>query len=1241
MLHGGTWTNGCTGTWVMPYGSNYSPVLLTGMPDSYATAPGPGDQCLRCHNTRTQYNGPRVRDTEDTLFMGHRNMSRKVDQIRSAPNKYAWGGPPFECIDKNTLALQPETTEESCYDANVDNNWVPTIPYPSTDTGQTFDWYNGKIDVGGAKDLYWIYGDWLSALPRAIYSTGFDPVTLKPLMSYSCARCHTTGWTSDSSLQSAKEPEKSFPGITWDGTTLSQTGKVNLAGGVNGDSNKRASWDNFGIVCSRCHNAAIENTGGVCTLNCNTDQATCERATGAVLNPYTPNPGCGGYYFLGNSTCYKDMSLAAPNASYAFAALPSVCSAVGGTLTAGPAFPSAAGLSSHHNNLTVADNSGGVCSDVRYTREFECTGAGATWLTNCSNPSTAERCVQTKLLTAATCLGNGTWVDTADFCSNPFYTSKATCEANGSPANTWQEGWCARTDLTTPTTCVPMATFYVTSLTRTGGTATAVTNQDHPFVPGDFITIAGVDSANKAEWNKDFLIVSVPTFSSFTFALAGSTPGTSTANITANPSRAWRTNGSQASCEIGGGTFALSKCSVEGVCNKGASYTTASACTTAGGQFKWATDVIRCEDIAEYGEKYGIPAYAAAEWTGSYTQRGGLITGLCMNCHRQETKGVPYDNATTGAAGANPAAAEAAAEPGKYLKIGPYHGTVGFISHYHGNQFLNSPHARFTGKFNQIGIGKNDAVGGTQQYKSWFIEEGEAQKTGNGCTGCHDVHQSTVTGEEPFRAECTECHSGSYAKDLDLIAHPSGVGTPLEEKDTKPSEACITCHMPEGLHLWRVNTAETYETFPAAAMAGNMNAPTQDDGEGMTNAVWLDVDLTCGQCHGGGKAHAEDLGGGSIAATDKILTVTDASLFTVGERIRIVGAGALYYDETGTSKYNDDFDTRIQQINLPNQLLLAGAATKTVSGADVIQNPNRENVSYKTKTQLAFLAAGIHSGTPLPASNITFMTQLQNPNTLVVDVNGLASTCSGSSSNCDLYEWDCDNNGTYDLTGATATCVYVTAGTKWIRLRVTDYGVSGGTALRSVTTYKPDYPPVAAGNPCSTASGGILDPVNINQWKVQVTDASTDDNAVKQVTVTWGDGTILASDITLPFGPFNHTYAKVGTFNLQHKAIDTKGQSNIRTCSVTIGYFSIGGTVFRSNGSTPVASATVKIYKGTTLIKTVYTNGSGVFSATGLKPGTYNVTVTKTSYNFGAAPQRTGIVVGPNNVVSSILAVSP
>src|SRR5262249_42894063 len=154
--------------------------------------------------------------------------------------------------------------------------------YPSDDTGNTFNWLTtpakvnlpGPTPPAGAYDIAWIYGDWLASLPRVIaklpaltstvcsdprgtaancVSTFGGTLIKNAGASYSCARCHTTGWTSDAQIQNGtngqllKEPEKSFPGITWPRTADATFGLVNLSGGVTGDANKYGSWDAWGI----------------------------------------------------------------------------------------------------------------------------------------------------------------------------------------------------------------------------------------------------------------------------------------------------------------------------------------------------------------------------------------------------------------------------------------------------------------------------------------------------------------------------------------------------------------------------------------------------------------------------------------------------------------------------------------------------------------------------------------------------------------------------------------------------------------------------------------------------------------------------------------------------------------------------------------------------------------------------------------------------------------------------------
>ncbi len=74
------------------------------------------------------------------------------------------------------------------------------------------------------------------------------------------------------SPNTAKEPEYSFPGIS--APAAKTAGKIYLGGSIATDTNNYASWDRWGIQCSRCHYAtgagdsghAGSNSGGHTTF---------------------------------------------------------------------------------------------------------------------------------------------------------------------------------------------------------------------------------------------------------------------------------------------------------------------------------------------------------------------------------------------------------------------------------------------------------------------------------------------------------------------------------------------------------------------------------------------------------------------------------------------------------------------------------------------------------------------------------------------------------------------------------------------------------------------------------------------------------------------------------------------------------------------------------------------------------------------------------------------------------------
>ncbi len=284
-----------------------------------------------------------------------------------------------------------------------------------------------------------------------------------------------------------------------------------------------------------------------------------------------------------------------------------------------------------------------------------------------------------------------------------------------------------------------------------------------------------------------------------------------------------------------------------------------------------------------------ITSYSACSTAkGTYSvnvARGTASTVLCGECHL----------AAAGWEGtANPSAAT---QPTAYpLRTSLTSGGVpGFSGHVVGKEFLNSPHGKFTGTKDQItstatGMYNSHFSDGTCSVAGEFLKKADCEAAGGtwtafqgGCTTCHDVHQSTAPGikenfnAEPMKRGCgIACHASSA--DFSAIHHSSGPGTPMEGGT---EAACVTCHMPrpEGasrlMHIFRINVDPGYSTFPnlaagattpgicsdpkyltkstceAARKTWYVVANSAPDGT-YKNAIWVDLDLACGQCHGGG-----------------------------------------------------------------------------------------------------------------------------------------------------------------------------------------------------------------------------------------------------------------------------------------------------------------------------------------------------------------------------------------------------
>lgn len=439
---------------------------------------------------------------------------------------------------------------------------------------------------------------------------------------------------------------------------------------------------------------------------------------------------------------------------------------------------------------------------------------------------------------------------------------------------------------------------------------------------------------------------------------------------------------------------------------------------------QWGIQCSRCH-VGAVNSQHGDTTFATA--------KGGDIVALCVTCHRMESDTAPRaiqgGNGFTGNSGFVLPYTNKQQQPD------------GFAHHPDGNEFLNSPHARLTGNWKDIGCppyaingytgvdpgkpgaptsgtnctpGTMNLDGNTSSlYASKFAQaakldlRGVSDSAAGSCVTCHDVHrplnENTAGMGGSIRTACTDCHSNPAATvspqvSLSTIRHIGGPGTPLENAVSDPKSACITCHQPPGIkHLWRINTDPSYTlygdytyTYPvngAAAQSTGSNAPglvnlshTAPDGA-YTNAVWVDLDNACGQCHGGGVLPFDIKTAGSITAGGSgglisPLTVANVLGFASGKEVTIAGAGWAGADfKTIIAKVVRDAEPAVS-----GNVYLTYPAVTSVTNATVTVagNPPIPEAPYFTRQQLSVIAKGIHSAGSYLTAEITYTRSANN-----------------------------------------------------------------------------------------------------------------------------------------------------------------------------------------------------------------------------------------------------------------------
>jgi len=286
-------------------------------------------------------------------------------------------------------------------------------------------------------------------------------------------------------------------------------------------------------------------------------------------------------------------------------------------------------------------------------------------------------------------------------------------------------------------------------------------------------------------------------------------------------------------------------------------------------------------------------------------------TALCMECHREETvvdAYVPKPATHT----ITPTYPPVAIDTGycsdmtnsPQSSCGATWVYKPAISHAQGTEFLNSPHAEFSGTLTQNNQNSPDlsiTISGTYSATvatpegGYFVETSGADSGQNkGCIGCHDPHYTTVVTPSQYAANnslyhtlqgtteknCSSsgCHSNITTNLMATIKHPVGIGTPFPTGTAADVPgACVVCHMQaaspnptyptQGVpqnHFFRISMDPNYYTYPTAAQfysgapgANALNTAT-DTVTGFTGAIWNDVDVACGQCHAGGNGSGQN-----------------------------------------------------------------------------------------------------------------------------------------------------------------------------------------------------------------------------------------------------------------------------------------------------------------------------------------------------------------------------------------------
>jgi predicted CXXCH cytochrome family protein len=689
----------------------------------------------------------------------------------------------------------------------------------------------------------------------------------------------------------------------------------------------------------------------------------------------------------------------------------------------------------------------------------------------------------------------------------------------------------------------------------------------------------------------------------------------------------------------------------------------------------WVVEGIQCERC------HSATLHAASSnftVTRATWQVGLDGNGLCLQCHRQEAPyQAPYNFQT----------------PGINIVMGKHDMPLKDVNSYTpGNQFLNSPHARFMGQLGTTGTGD---LTDPAQYNTQFMDTQYVDNTGSNyvegsCISCHNVHETTNALADPSAGEsamyntCVDCHTtiGANSPTANFanpsaplinpvtIGHPGGPGTPLATYQTDLAQVCVTCHMPPAgttgstQHLFRISTDPSYSTWPNFAdwsdgkctdpnvtlykdckgtYSDGVNAYTQrvwlpdpsnpnypnnqllkkapeynsDGSVKFANAIWIDLNDACGQCHGGGTANVTATG--NAAAGSGVITLTSttnaaAAGFAPDQRIYISGAGRTWGNGVA-----DPLETHIASVS-GNTITVIDYPQTTVTAATVIQNATKNNAPYIAKSGLGGVAAAIHSA-GAPYASFTYTDDATTGD--LVHFNASQSLCPAGD-NC-VYMWIFGDGNTANASSSAYNYQYSAAGSYNVTLTLLDTtSQSKSTTTESVTAVKINVPPVASFT------------YSVAGYIVTVTDTSTEgNNGPVTGTVSWGDN---ATSTVAEHGQVSHTYSSQNTFVIKYTVTDGVSTSQAPSQRVTISGDTISGYVTRLNG-TPVGGAMIMLYNSVTnkrVGSATYSSTNGSYSFGGIASGSYYLVTTASGLTFN----NVNVTLTTSNVTQNIVSTN-